>query len=206
MASEHMIRLRLIILPFTLVSLAIALLSSANAYFAVILRDRVRSDFINTTDDILDNKFQSIQSSVLIYEAFAALGSSLIAILGAVIMVYTGLLRLLRDNCFYCLLLLVPALVMITLGGCVTDQVHGYQTSFEKFDANDSIPYYDIMYYGGVAQAAYGSALFFLTTFLCIKMMKSLVAEDAREAAAADNSMQEFAQVYVVSSKMARKG
>lgn len=51
---------------------------------------------------------------------------------------------------------------MIVTGAYLADHVQGFQTSFEKFGANDRIPYYRIMYYGGIAQAAYGSVLVFL--------------------------------------------
>lgn len=52
---------------------------------------------------------------------------------------------------------------MIATRGFLADYVYGFYTSFEKFGTHDSIPYYSLMYYGGVAQAAYGSVLVFLT-------------------------------------------
>ncbi|KAK3314046.1 hypothetical protein B0H66DRAFT_607285 [Apodospora peruviana] len=45
---------------------------------------------------------------------------------------------------------------MIATGSYLADHVHGFYTSFEKFDTHGSIPYYSLMYYEGVAQAAYG--------------------------------------------------
>ena len=57
----------------------------------------------------------------------------------------------------------ILAFIMIGTGAFLADQVHGFYTSFEKFGTHDSIPYYSLMYYGGVAQAAYGSVLVFLT-------------------------------------------
>ena len=160
MSSEHMIRVRLTILFFTLLSLGVAGLSSANAHFAVILRDRARSDYINTSDGILDNKFQSVQSSVLINAVITAIPTTAFAIYGATIAVHP---RWFRDHdailVTYAILQVILAFAMIATGASLADGVHGYQTSFEKFGANDSIPYYSTMYYGGVAQAAYGSVL-----------------------------------------------
>jgi len=51
---------------------------------------------------------------------------------------------------------------MIATGGYVADRVHGFQTSFDRSSANDPISYYDVIYYGGIAQAVYRSVLVFL--------------------------------------------
>ena len=80
-----MIRIRISILFLTLLSLAIAILNSAHARFAVILRDRARSDYANTTAAILDNKFLSLQSNILIDTIITALAMAAFAIYGAVI-------------------------------------------------------------------------------------------------------------------------
>lgn len=57
---------------------------------------------------------------------------------------------------------------MIATGGYLAYKVTGFQTSFEKFGANDGILYYGMMYYGGVAQAACGSVLVFLTIVVVV--------------------------------------
>jgi len=161
MSSEYIVRLRLTIPFFSILSLAVAILNSANAYFALILRDRARSDHIDTTDDILDNQFQSVQSKALSDTVATALINAAFAIYGAVITFHP---RWLRENDeiarTFGLLQMTLSFVMIVTGAYLTDHVNGYQTSFEKFGANDSI--YGMMYYGGVAQAAYGSVLVFL--------------------------------------------
>ena len=157
MSSEYMIRARLTILVCTLLSLAVAILSSAKARFAFVLRDRVRSDYINTVDDILDNRFQSLQNGILSTTAFMAVAAGAFAIYGVVIMVHS---RWLREEKFtlqaYAGIETMLGFVMIVTGGVVASNVQGFQTSFEKFGANK---HYDIMYYGGIAEAAYGSVL-----------------------------------------------
>jgi hypothetical protein len=61
-------------------------------------------------------------------------------------------------GCFQCIL----SLVIIPTGGYLADHVHGFQTSFERFSGNDNFQYYNIMYYGGVGQAAYGPLVIFV--------------------------------------------
>ncbi|KAM5342859.1 hypothetical protein ACJ41O_013825 [Fusarium nematophilum] len=161
MPSKYTIRLRLTILFFTILSLAVAGLNSANARFAIILRDRARSD-INPTNSILSNKFQWVQRNTLIDVVITALATAAFAIYGAAITFHPSWLRENDGVSTFGLLQAVPGFLMVVTGGYLADQVHGYQTSFEKFGADDGIPYYGIMYYGGVAQAAYGSVLVLL--------------------------------------------
>jgi hypothetical protein len=91
---------------------------------------------------------------------------------------------------------------MIATGGFLADQVHGFQTSFEKFRANDSIPYYSMIYYGGVAQAAYGSALVFATIMATVLLFaidhyntRYRVQEGTRVKAAPDYTGKDASQV-----------
>jgi hypothetical protein len=46
--------------------------------------------------------------------------------------------------------------------GWIASRVHGFQTSFEFFDRSH-IPYYKIMYYGSVGQAAFGSLVIIMS-------------------------------------------
>lgn len=57
---------------------------------------------------------------------------------------------------------------MVVTGGYVADRVHGFQALFERFCANDGIPYYGMIYYGGIAQASYGSSLIFLAVIAVV--------------------------------------
>lgn len=38
----------------------------------------------------------------------------------------------------------------------MASHAHGFQTSFESFDSASHFPYYKVMYYGAVGQAAFG--------------------------------------------------
>jgi hypothetical protein len=96
----------------------------------------------------------------------------------------------------------VLALFMISTGGYLAYHVHDFYTSFERFSAHDSIPYYSLMYYGSVAQAAYGCVLVFLTMAVIPLLganipetKQSRVEAVASEAAAPNTNEKEFSQV-----------
>ncbi len=154
MSSRYIIRVRLSILFFTLLSLAVASLNSANARFAIVLRDRARSDNI-------DSDFQLLQSNILFSMFITAILTAATTIYGTVLAAYPRLLQ--EENGIfrgYIRLQTILALTTINTGGYLASRVRGFQPSFEKFGVNDSIPYYSLMYYGGVAQAVSESVLF----------------------------------------------
>jgi hypothetical protein len=196
MSSQYLIRTRLTILFFTLLSLAVTGLNSANAHFSIILRDRARSDYINTANGILDNNFQKLQSNALIVTVFMAITTTAVIIYGAVIAIHPRWLRDHKGTMYaFAVAQVVLAFIMIAAGGYLADQVHGFYTSFDKFGTQDSIPYYSLMYYGGVAQAAYGSVLVFLTITVVVLLTafdhyetkKSWTETVASEEAASSN-------------------
>ncbi|KAK6857502.1 hypothetical protein PG995_006329 [Apiospora arundinis] len=92
---------------------------------------------------------------------------------------------------------------MIVTGGYLADQVQGLQPSFKRVSANDVVPYYSMMYYGGVAQAGYGSVLILFAITVAVFCFVSVhyeakqerVEEAAREAAEADNRGRESSRV-----------
>ncbi|CDM38505.1 unnamed protein product [Penicillium roqueforti FM164] len=57
-------------------------------------------------------------------------------------------------------------MIVLSLGGWIASRVHGFQISFEFFGSEDHIPYYNIMYYGSVGQAAFGSLVVIVS--LCV--------------------------------------
>lgn len=63
--AAALIRMRLVIIFLTITWLALASLSSATARFAVVLRDRARSDLVTSSDSILDITFQNLMDNVL---------------------------------------------------------------------------------------------------------------------------------------------
>lgn len=162
-STKYMIRIRLAILFLDIIGLALAGLNSAIARFAVILRDRAKYDLITNTNAISDNTFRMLMNNVLGHVVFAALVSAMCAIFGAVFAVNPRWIRE-HDKHWvnYGCVQFILGLIILSTGGSLADCVHGFQTSFKKFDGDDNVPYYNIMYYGGVGQAAYGSLVLFM--------------------------------------------
>ncbi|KAJ5766712.1 uncharacterized protein N7511_004328 [Penicillium nucicola] len=163
MSTKYTIRIRLAIAFLAIIGLAFGSLNSAMARFAIILRDRAKADIPTPDRSISDNTFRNLMENVLIDVVIAAIISTSFAITGAVLAGHPRWLRE-QDNawmyfgCFQCIL----SLVIISTGGYLADHVHGFETSFKRFSGNDNFQYYNIMYYGGVGQAAYGSLMIFM--------------------------------------------
>lgn len=161
-STKYMIRIRLAILFLDIIGVALAGLNSAIARFAVILRDRAKYDLI-TTNAISDNTFRMLMNNVFEHVVLAALVSALCAIFGAVLALNP---RWIREHdkvwVYYGCVQFILGLIILSIGGYLADHVHGFQTSFKRFDGNDNVPYYNIMYYGGVGQAAYGFLVLFM--------------------------------------------
>ena len=155
--AATMIRMRLVIISLTITWLALASLSSAIVHFAVVLRDRAKSDLVPPTDSILDITFQNLMDNVVDGMVIAALVSALFSIFGLILVVYP---KWLQENCaarfYYVCIQIVVGMIVLSLGGWIASRVHGFQTSFVFFDRGH-IPYYKIIYGGSVGQAAFGS-------------------------------------------------
>ncbi|OQD78003.1 hypothetical protein PENANT_c101G08340 [Penicillium antarcticum] len=152
------IRMRLAILFLATTWLAVASLSSATARFATVLRDRAMSDIINANDAVLDITFRTLMGNVQDCMVIVALISALFSIFGIALVIHP---RWLQQDCkfqlYYGCIQLAVSLAVLSLGGYVASHVHGFRTCFEFFDSEDRFPYYKIMYYGAVGQAAFGS-------------------------------------------------
>jgi hypothetical protein len=164
MASRYVIRCRLVVLLFTLLTLGAAALSSANMRFAVVLRDRARAGYVDNNEVILDKNFQTLQVNILIASVIGAIPAALFGLFGIVMAVHPKLL----PDCdgsipVFVILQLIVALALVVSGGYNADHAQGFQTSFAKFAGNDHIPYYSIIYFGSVAQAGYGAILIVTT-------------------------------------------
>ncbi|KAJ9480628.1 hypothetical protein VN97_g12916 [Penicillium thymicola] len=75
--SATMIRTRLVIASLTVTWLAHASLNSATVHFAVLLRDRAKSDLVTPSDSILDITFQTLMDNVVDGMVISALVSAL---------------------------------------------------------------------------------------------------------------------------------
>jgi hypothetical protein len=164
--AAAMIRMRLIIFSLTITWLAIASLSSATVHFSVFLRGRAKSDLVTTSDSILDITFQNLMDNVVDGMMIVALVSALFSTFGLILVVYP---KWLQENCaarfYYRCIQIVVSLIVLSLGGWIASRVHGFQTSFEFFDRGH-IPYYNIMYYGAIGLASFGS-LVVIASFVC---------------------------------------
>jgi hypothetical protein len=132
--------------------------------FANIPQDRAKSDLANATVSILDITSENLMKNVLESMGVVALLSALFAIFGIILMTYPSRLR---ENCKsaldYGCIQVVLSLVVVCVGGYFASRVHGYQTSFEYFDRAGQFPYYKILYYGAVGEAACGSLVIIIT-------------------------------------------
>ncbi|KAI1839439.1 hypothetical protein JX266_014350 [Neoarthrinium moseri] len=169
MPSERLIRTRLTILFFSTISLAISILNSANARSAVILRDRARSDYASASHASLAISFESLQKNILLDVLPTAMLSAGFAIYGLVVALHP---RFLRDHGsawkLYAIAKIIISFVMIGAGGYLADHVHDLQSAFAIFNASDKMPYFSLMYYGGIAQAVYGSVLVLFAIIIVI--------------------------------------
>jgi hypothetical protein len=57
----------------------------------------------------------------------------------------------------------IHGLVLVSIGGYGAERVRGCETEFGRLGAGNNIPYYNVIYYGNVAQAAYGFLLITLS-------------------------------------------
>ena len=175
-----MIWMRLAILFLAIIALALAGLNSAIARFAVILRDKAKSELINASNTILDNTFGNLMDNVLKVVVLAALASVLFAIFGTVLATHPKWLREHNTQlAYYGCIQFILGLITLSTGSYLADHVHGFQTSFKKFEGDDCFPYYKIMYYGGVGQAAYGSLIILMVVapFVALFVFDNLRSE-----------------------------
>ncbi|KAI3335329.1 hypothetical protein F4824DRAFT_500945 [Ustulina deusta] len=184
---DSMILMRLVILSLVIIGLAIAGLNSANARFAIILRNRARSGLTDSASAILDKTFASLMQNILVDTVVTTVTSIAFAIFGIAIITHKGWLQDCnrRWACFLGIQILL-ALVLVITGGYLADHVNGFQSSFDKFGGDESIPYYNVMYFGGVAEAAYGAlviVLFLLIYFITTGEREMRCAAIRREGA-----------------------
>jgi hypothetical protein len=158
-----MIRMRHVIISLTITWLALAGLSSVTVHFAVLLRDRAESDLVTPSDSILDITFENLMDYIVDGMVIAALVSALFSIFGFDLVIYP---KWLQENCaarfYYGCFQVVVSMIVLSLGGWIASRVHGFQTSFEFFNRSH-IPYYKVMYYGSVGQAAFGSLVIIMS-------------------------------------------
>ncbi|CDM38432.1 hypothetical protein DTO013E5_9736 [Penicillium roqueforti] len=161
--TNGVVRIRLIVSFLTVTWLGLATLSSALAHFADVLQNRAKSDLANANYFMLDITLQKLMSDTLITMVITALISAMLSIFGILILVHP---RWIQEDCkarvYYGCMSFLLSLPVVTIGGCVAGGIHGLQSSFELLDRDGSFPYYVVMYYGAVGQAAFGAAVVIL--------------------------------------------
>ncbi|CAG8032301.1 unnamed protein product [Penicillium nalgiovense] len=147
----------------TITWLALASLNSATVHSAAVLRDHAKSDLVMLSDSILVLTFQNLMDDVIDRMVIVALVSALYSIFGLILVVYP---KWLQGKCatrfYYGCIQIVVSMIVPSLGGWIASHVHGFQTSFEFLDRG-RFPYYRIMYYGSVGQAAFGSLVIIMS-------------------------------------------
>ncbi|KAI3322818.1 hypothetical protein HD806DRAFT_544836 [Xylariaceae sp. AK1471] len=166
------------VLSQAIIGLIIAGLNSANAHFAIILRDRARSGLITSVSTISDIAFISLMQKILVDTVVTTI---ICAIFAVIIVTRPILLQDFDKNwTWLCSSQIILELVLVSTGGYLAGHVNGFQTSFDQFGGDENLPYYNIMYYGGVAQAAYGALVIVL--LLCIYFITNGERDTGRAA------------------------
>jgi hypothetical protein len=151
--SAATIRMRLAFVFLSITWLALAGLSSATVRFAVILRDRAKSDLATSLGHHIPKPHEQRRRG----HGDCGPHLGLFSIFGIVLAIHPRCLREDRKyRLYYVCTQLVVGFIVLSLGGYVASKVHGFQTSFELFDIEGHFPYYKTMYYGAVGQAAFG--------------------------------------------------
>lgn len=152
-----------------IVGLAISGLNSGIAHFAVVLRDRAKSDLKVPGDSVADLSFKDLMNRTLTAAVLGALASAAFAILG--IMLSLCPRQLARQDTSYAvygLLQFMLGIGLISLRSYVADGLYGHRPLFTRLSRDDEAPSYDIMHYGSFGEAVYGTLVVFvpIATFL----------------------------------------
>jgi hypothetical protein len=168
--SSAMLCKRLTVLVPAIMWLAFAGLSSAISHFAVILRDHAGSDLIYNNHAILGLAFQNLMENMLVVSVLMALMSMLLSIFGIILAIHS---RWLHQNgqrrIYFECIQVVLALSAVSVGAYIANCVHGSRSSFELLNIHSHLPYYKLMYYGSIGQAAFG-VLFIISFFVLLFM------------------------------------
>lgn len=112
-----------------ILSLCIAGLNSVNAHFAIVLRDRARTDYINTADGFLDDAFQALQGKIFADTVATAIFTTIFFIYGVVVAARPRWISDYDDTLTtFAILQFLVAFAMLVTGGYLADHVHGFYT------------------------------------------------------------------------------
>ncbi|KAI9035880.1 uncharacterized protein KD926_002812 [Aspergillus affinis] len=153
--STKMMRRRLHMLPFFILNLTLAILNSAIARYAILLRDRARWEITEPENVNLAVSFQQLMGSVHGTALLGEISSVFSTIVGLILVVYPSFprerynFRELYVVFVQCISLLLIIITGIIVAACVS----GFKYTFTRLQGDDRISYYSIMYYGGIGEA-----------------------------------------------------
>lgn len=143
------------VLFFTILSLALSALHSTVAHFAFQLHNRGWQAYTITSHYMP----LSLEKAILWSSLPMAIVSGVSVIFGTWVITELARKRISDDDFAGVLIKFYIFLDVLAFaeGMALAFTVHGHQASFQPFAIHDHIPYYEIMYYGGIATSAYGS-------------------------------------------------
>ncbi|KAH8751709.1 hypothetical protein F5883DRAFT_433922 [Diaporthe sp. PMI_573] len=148
-----MVRLRFGIILLALLSLASASLD----LFAIIFRDRSWGNDTTVPDRNQAKDFLALQRSIV----YIAFNSAIVSMLFAVFSLVTATKLTWLGK--YSVCQIIRGIMLVSIGGYVAERVRGCEAEFGRLSADGNVPYYSVIYYGYVAQAAYGFVLIILS-------------------------------------------
>lgn len=173
MLPKYLARIRVGIVLLSLLSLATAILNSIDALFVEILRDQSRGSRATATTGTCAAEFLALQRSVSYMAVTSAITTTLFAILGLVTAINPAWLRK------YSVCQTIQGILLVSMGGYAAERVRGCGAEFGRLFVASNSPYYIVIYYGYIAQAAYGFLL--MTTSLVLAAMIP-ICEDTRDS------------------------
>ncbi|KAJ6041484.1 hypothetical protein N7460_006874 [Penicillium canescens] len=135
---------------------------------AHILQDRAKSDIVIPGKAYPDKMFISLMDRVVRSTGTFGAVSTLIALFETVIITTRWRREYDQAGLYFVGLEAVQVVIMLAAGGYVSGEIHGYQTSFQRFQAGDKLAFYNIMYYGGLGQVGYGGLLILVLIMLLL--------------------------------------
>lgn len=151
-----------VIAPLTMAALALVVFNSATANFANILRHRARAEI--SISGRIHRTFAHVMDEVLEDMLLMAIAAALFVVFGPALVARPSWLREHdRPWTYYRCIQVCLGLVTISRGASIATRVRNLDTLFQRYGRHDNVPYYKIMYFGGIGQAFYGLLALVLT-------------------------------------------
>ncbi|KAL2281070.1 hypothetical protein FJTKL_12090 [Diaporthe vaccinii] len=120
---------------------------------AVVFADQSRINDATIAKGDQAKEYLALQRSIFYITVISLIVTMLFAMLG---LVTTANPKWLGK---YSICQMIYGLMLVSIGGYVAERVRECEDEFEKLSADSKVSYYSVIYYGHVAQAAYGFVL-----------------------------------------------